>query len=249
MIQLHLSYFLSAVRFITIIPVGGENGFKADKIAPYFPAVGLLIGLGLFLVHRLIAGLFPPPVSGGLDLLYLCVITGAFHLDGLGDAADGLFSHRQREQALEIMKDSRVGMMGLVTVFICLLLKWSALSTLPNDRFLGLIVVPALARSGVLFGMKTLPYGRPEGGTGKAFFESPLDHKAFAWTVIPVGLSLIMGKIGILLLVFFVLLTVSMIGFFRRQVGCITGDMLGAMVEVNEMALLALLCISFEAMP
>lgn len=249
MIREHLAHFLSAVRFITIVPAGGHSEFNAGKIVAYFPAVGLFIGLGLFAIHRIFASLFPPMLSGALDVLYLCVITGAFHLDGLGDAADGLFSHRPREQALAIMKDSRVGMMGMVTVFMCLIVKWSALSSVPDQRLAGLVLIPALARSGILFAMKVLAYGRPDGGTGKAFFESPLRPKAFVWVALPIGMSLFLGGTGVFLLACFGLITFSMTGFFRRQMGCITGDMLGAMVEVTEMALLAFLCISFEARP
>lgn len=243
MIRESFTHFLAAMQFITILPLGRPRPFVAHRLVPFFPMVGLCIGAGLWAIHRIGAMGFPPMLSGALDVLFLCAITGAFHLDGLGDAADGLFSHRPREQALAIMKDSRVGIMGLVAVAMCLILKWSALSSLPSHRIPGLVLVPALARSGVLFAMKLLPYGRPEGGTGKAFFDSPLEWNAFSWALIPVGLFLFMGGMGLLIIGCFGLLTFSMIGFFRRQMACITGDMLGAMVEVTEAGLFSMLCV------
>jgi len=242
MIREHVSHFLCALRFITILPIG-KGEFVAHKLVPFFPMVGLCIGAGLVGVHRIASMLFPPLLVGTVDVIYLCVITGAFHLDGLGDAADGLFSHRPREQALAIMKDSRVGIMGLVAVALCLLIKWAALSSLPFHRMLGLFLVPGLSRAGILFAMKKLPYGRTAGGTGKAFFDHPLEKQALLYAWICFGLCLLLGRVGIALMGMFGLLTFSMIAFFRNKMACITGDMLGAMVEVTEAGLFAMLCI------
>jgi adenosylcobinamide-GDP ribazoletransferase len=232
-----MKHLFSAIRFITIVPVGRSDLFEPKNLIPFFPVVGLLIGVALALFDQLVLRVWPAPAAAVLDVVFLVVMTGAFHLDGLGDAADGLFSHRPREKALLIMKDSRVGIMGLVAVVCVLALKWAGLAHLGEQRMLALIVVPALARAGMIFGIRFLPYGRPEGGTGHSFFDEPLELKAFIWLLVPVGLSLLMGWRGILLILVFGGLTAATLLFYRRQMACVTGDMLGAMTEVSEAVL------------
>jgi adenosylcobinamide-GDP ribazoletransferase len=134
----------------------------------------LAIGLILASVRPDRIGLWPPLVAGVLDVVLLAAITGALHLDGLADAADGLYGHREREKALAIMKDSRVGAMGLVVVACVLLVKAAGLGSVDQGRFLALMIVPAYARSAMIFGMRFLPYARGKEGTGSPFFETPL---------------------------------------------------------------------------
>ena len=175
-----------------------------------------------------------------LDVIFLAVFTGALHLDGLGDTADGMFSHRSREKALAIMKDSRVGAMGLVAVIFGLALKWGGLSALGDHRSLILIIVPAYARAGMMFGIRYLPYGRPEGGTGHDFFGNPLKWSDFWALLVPVVLSLALGATGLVLALGFAAVTAGLLIFYKKQMGCVTGDMLGAMTEVTEAALFLL---------
>ncbi|MCK7507856.1 MAG: adenosylcobinamide-GDP ribazoletransferase [Desulfobacterales bacterium] len=121
-------------------------------MVPWFPAVGLLLGALLALFDLAAARLLEPVTAAAvLDVVLLAVLTGAFHLDGLGDTADGLFSHRPRERMLEIMKDSRIGAMGVVAVVPVLAVKWAGISGLSaTPRRLLLILVPAYARCGIL---------------------------------------------------------------------------------------------------
>lgn len=235
-----MKHFLAALQFITILPIGGKTPFVPHRMVPFFPLVGLVIGAGLVVVDSLAARLFPQPLSGLLDVAYLIAVTGAFHLDGLGDTADGIFSHRSREQALVIMKDSRVGMMGVVAVILCLSFKWAAIGAVSSERVLTLLLVPMLARGGLLYAMKELPYGRPDGGTGRAFFDVPLSFRHFKWVLACLWPVLFMGLRGIFLVLGFAGLTLFLTRFFRRRMGCITGDMLGAMVEVTETGLFLL---------
>ena len=74
------------------------------------------------------------PVASILDVFLLVIITGALHLDGLGDTADGLYGRRPVEKALAIMKDSRIGAMGVVAIICGLAIKWGGLSGLDADR-------------------------------------------------------------------------------------------------------------------
>ncbi len=94
---------------------------------PYFPLVGLLLGGFVSVFDRLILNLWSQPVASLLDVVLLVFLTGALHLDGLGDTADGLYGNRPRERALEIMKDSRIGVMGLTAIVCGLAVKWAGI--------------------------------------------------------------------------------------------------------------------------
>ena len=224
------------MQFITIVPLGKARVFDPPKMVPYFPLVGILLGLLLALFDALVARLWTPPVVALLDVILLAVLTGAFHLDGLGDTADGLFSPRSKEQALEIMKDSRIGVMGLVAILFGLALKWGGIMNLDAHRSLLLIIVPSYARAGILFGMQFLDYGRTD-GTGLPFFKERLKWMNHWGLIIPVGLSVLLGWKAIWLNLMFVLIVGSILVFYRKRMGCITGDMLGAMTEVTEAGL------------
>jgi adenosylcobinamide-GDP ribazoletransferase len=228
---------ISAIQFITSIPLGRTTIFEPRAMVPFFPVVGLIIGLVVAVFDFVALYFWPVYVVAILDVVLLVVITGALHVDGLGDTADGLYGQRPREQALKIMKDSRIGAMGLVAVVCVLAVKWAGLAGLGPHRSLLIILVPAFARSGMIFGMYFLEYGRPEGGTGSPFFENRTNKKAFIFIVIPAILSVFAGFRGIGLMLFFVLITGSIIMFYQKRMGCITGDMLGAMVEITEAGL------------
>ena len=158
-----MRHFISAIQFITILPVGRADTFEPAKMIPYFPIVGLFLGLLTALFDQLATALWSRPVASLLDIIFLAVITGAFHLDGLGDSADGLLGQRSKERVLAIMKDSRLGTMGLVAIVFGLALKWAGIAGLDANRTLLLVIVPAYARGGMLFGMRFLEYGRPAG--------------------------------------------------------------------------------------
>ena len=227
---------ISALQFITILPLGKAETFDPPKMVPYFPLVGILLGLLVAGFDVIVARFLISPVVALLDIIFLAVLTGAFHIDGLGDTADGLMGPRPRDKALEIMKDSRIGTMGLVAILFVLALKWGGIASLEAHRSLILIIVPAYARAGILFGMRFLPYGRPD-GTGKPFFSENLALKHFWGLILPVGLSLALGLKAVWLNLSFAVIIGSILFFYKRRMGCITGDMLGAMTELTEAGL------------
>ncbi len=233
--------FIAALQFITILPVGRAQPFDPPRMAAWFPLVGLLLGLVTAAFDLIALRLWGRPVASLLDVLLLAALSGAFHLDGLGDAADGLFGQRSREKALAIMKDSRVGTMGLVAIVSALAIKWAGIAGLDVQRSLALILVPAYARAAMLFGMRLLDYGRPDGGTGLGFFKAKLQLSAFRGLLPVGGLSLLLGFRAITLNVGFAVAVLVIVGYYRRRIGCITGDMLGAMAEVTEAVLFLVL--------
>lgn len=244
----------SAIMFITIIPAGGDVAFSPVGMIRFFPVVGLILGALLVLFDTLTSFFWPAPVVALLDVLLLVALTGAFHLDGLGDAADGLFSHRSKERALEIMKDSRTGMMGLVAIFCSLAVKVAGIYCIKNlfgetstssevainqlwvQSAILLFIVPAYARASMLFGIRYFEYGRDK-GTGHDLFDKKLPLNDFVFICIPVILSLCLGLRGIILNMAFAMSVFLILLFYKKKMGCITGDMLGAMCEITESVL------------
>ena len=228
--------FISALQFITILPLGKARTFDPPKMVPYFPLVGILLGLMVALFDAVFIRFWTPPVAALLDVIMLAVLTAAFHLDGLGDTADGLLGPRSRDTALEIMKDSRLGTMGLLAILFGLALKWGGIANLDAHRSILLITIPAYARAGILFGMRYLPYGRTQ-GTGKPFFIEKISLRYFWGLILTIGLSLILGLKALWLNLAFAIIIAAILLFYKKRMGCITGDMLGAMTELAEAGL------------
>lgn len=234
---------IAALQFLTLIPLGKSAIYDPKGMVPFFPVVGIIIGSLLSIFDFIALNIWPEPVTAVLDVVFLAVITAALHLDGLGDTADGLLGHRNREKALMVMKDSRIGVMGLVAIVCTLAVKWAGIMHLEAHRTLLLILVPAFSRSGMIFGIRFLKYGRPGGGTGYDIFGEPFKLSAFWGMLIPVLLSVFLGWRGIWLNAAFALTIVTIIFYYKKRMGCITGDMLGAMTEVTESLLFLLVSI------
>lgn len=234
-----LSDFRSALAFITVLPAGKNVAWSPLGMIRFFPVVGLILGGIVYLFDLLVSPLWPPLVVALLDTVLLVCLTGGFHLDGLGDAADGLFSHRPRERALEIMKDSRIGMMALVAVVSVLAVKTAGIYSVKVSApsVLVFLAVPSLARGGMLFGIRFLNYGRKNSGTGLDLFEKSLGLRDFAFLLIPVAISLFLGYNGLVLIGTFAAASAGILIFYKIKMDCITGDMLGAMTELLEAVL------------
>ena len=233
--------FLAALQFITVLPVGPRGLYAPREMIAWFPLVGLTLGFLLSIFDWLVSQWWSADAAAVLDVVFLVLLTGAFHLDGLGDTADGLYGHRDRERALAIMKDSRIGTMALITVAACLAIKTVGIAGLQTHRSLVLLLVPAYARGAMLFGIHWLPYGRSEEGTGYDLFGSPLSPRTFTGFLPVVGLSLLLGWRMLALNFVFLLIVVLTLVYYKRKMGCITGDMLGAMTESTESLLFLML--------
>ncbi len=234
-----VSDFKSCIAFITILPTGKNVAYSPMGMIRCFPLVGMVIGLLLVITDLVASTLWALPVAALSDTIFLIIVTGAFHLDGLGDTADGMFSHRGREQALEIMKDSRTGIMGLVAVFMGLTMKlagiWSVKITADPIQTMGiLLIVPSYSRATMIFGIKYMNYGRIERGTGKDLFEHPIESRDFLFCLIPLFFSFFLGGKGVAINIGFFTGVGLVLIFYKKNLNCITGDMLGAMTEIIE---------------
>ncbi|MEX2247664.1 MAG: adenosylcobinamide-GDP ribazoletransferase [Dehalococcoidia bacterium] len=242
--------FLSAVQFLTRLPVPGATPGDLTAVAgaqAWFPAVGLLLGAALVGVDRIAMRALPPVAVDALVVVALIVLTGALHLDGLADAADGLFGGRDAEDRLRIMRDVHAGTYAIVAVFAVLLLKWSGLLSLPvNVRVEALLLFPCLARFSLLVAIAVFPYAREEGvGAGfreRAWPGATLAGGAFV-LLVSVGM---LGAGGALAFAFAIAAGLAAGAFATRLAGGMTGDVYGATVEVSEAAVVLFLAAMAE---
>ena len=234
--------FCTAVRFLTVVPIGWRSE-RDGELFPlsifHFPLVGLAIGCGgallALLAHWL---LLPPTVVAFLVVLYLAAISGFLHLDGLADSGDGLLSARPRERSLEIMKDSRTGAMGVVSLILVLVGKYAALGEMaPTAQAAAALLMPLCGRCAILLAMAVQRYARPEGGIGGLFYSSHTRRAALiGWVVLAVVAAATTGWGGMWLLCFATLALVAIFArFCRRRIGGATGDTLGATCELAEL--------------
>lgn len=176
--------FLLALQFLTRIPVtvrGAVTDEAKARSMAYFPLVGLLLGAAAAAVYTLASFVLPAAVNNLVVITFLVLVTGNMHGDGLMDAADGLFSGRQREGMLEIMKDSRVGSHGVMAGLLSVLFKLVLLGQFPvwADKAAALIVAAVLGRWALVYSAAMYPYARTGGGTG--IFTAGVGRRELAW--------------------------------------------------------------------
>jgi len=232
----------AAIQFLTIAPVPASWAGGTERLVrsiPYFPIVGLLIGGFLVAFDWALRIALPGPlISATLVVLAMEAVSGALHLDGLADSADGLLSARTRDRALEIMRDSRAGPMGVAAVTGILLAKVAALAELPCDaRWRILVLMPLAGRAALVLKLALLPYARPEGGLATLFKTSTRPwHAVWALSVLTAGGALVLGWAGIAGAAAAFAATALFARYCLRRIGGLTGDTLGAACELAELA-------------
>ncbi|MDC7224936.1 MAG: adenosylcobinamide-GDP ribazoletransferase [Spirochaetales bacterium] len=238
---------LYALRFLTILPIPykqDEDIVQVARSLALFPLIGLLIGAILWGTARGGMLMFSPLTTGFLLMAVSLILTGGLHLDGLSDLADGLGGGRTRESRLEIMKDSRIGAFGALTLIVFLLMKglffFEFLSNSGGDKFLLLLLPPLWARGFVVLIIKTFPPARPEGLGDFVRKNARLRHVLFALslTVAATGgicyfCGLIYPALLLLILIPIMLIPAAIIS---RNLGGLTGDCYGALIEGCELA-------------
>lgn len=246
---------VAAFQLLTRIPIPIQVPFEEDVLRrslALYPLVGLVIGGVLAGAGTLLPAVLPLAPAAALLTGLWVVLTGGLHLDGLMDSADGLLSHRSRERMLEIMKDSRVGAMGVIACVLQLLFKYSLLAALLEARWplaAGLLaVIPVWSRWMMAAAVTSWPYARAEGGMGSLFAGAGARHllgasllsavlSAVVLTPAAGGLkdAVVLTAAGAVTAgLFGVLVAVRIAG----RLGGLTGDTYGAINELTETALL-----------
>jgi adenosylcobinamide-GDP ribazoletransferase len=236
--------FLAALEFLTRLRVRRTPAGDMRRVAgaqAWFPVVGLLIGALLLAIDHVASRALPVASVDVLLVVALVAVTGGLHLDGLADAADGLFGGRDRQQRLEIMRDVHAGTFAIVVIVSVMALKWAGLDALPrNVRYEALLLAPCLARLAMVIAAAAFPYARSE-GVGMAFHDAarPL-VLALACGVGTVASVAMLGAGGLALVGFAAASALAIGTYARRSVGGMTGDLYGATAELTEAGLFLL---------
>ena len=237
----------NALAFLTIVPLRapdpGARGLAGASA--FFPLVGALVGALAGATRALTADAFGPLTASVLAVLVLAVVTGALHLDGLADTADGLGARGGgAERRLAVMRDPRVGTFGVLALVAWALLLTSALAELSDrDALVALIAAGAASRWALLLHAMAAPPARPD-GLGAAF-RVPAVTLAAA-TAVAAGVALLAcGALpGLAALGAAALAALATTTGAHRLLGGRTGDTLGATAALSEAAaVLALLAI------
>jgi adenosylcobinamide-GDP ribazoletransferase len=235
-----------AMQFLTRLPVPGVADFSSHDLArsaAWFPFVGLVVGVIVALV-ALAVGHRSATLAGLVGVLAWVWLTGALHLDGLADLADALgASHRDSERFLAVLSDPHVGTFGVVSIVFVLLLKAASLALLPVDALVAIPLILAWARLGTLAWGRWLP--PLKSGQGERFaWQIPGGWIAF-WMLALTAASLTLAP----LLCTAPLVIAAWGVWLKARLGGMTGDCLGAGVEVTETALLVLVALTSGVMP
>lgn len=231
-LQLHA--FWHAVAFLTRFPVPKRLQADAWSLSPpLYPLAGALLGGALALGAFLLEGHLPPLVLAMLLITCWVYLTGGLHLDGLMDTADGFGSQRPRERILEIMKDSRVGAMGVLAAVLLLGNKLMILAHLQGEElWLGILMAVIWGRSTMLIALYAFPYARAE-GLAQTLNRRPPWIRLWPLLLAAPGLIWLQWTVIFPLLACLMLISAS-----KRKIGGLTGDVYGALCEVVEVTVL-----------
>jgi adenosylcobinamide-GDP ribazoletransferase len=235
-----LRHILIAVQFLTVFRVRddlAETPMDLAASVAWFPVAGLGLGGVVALFGFLFASVFPATVTGFLMVLVLTLGCQGLHLDGLADTADAMFSHRDRDRKMAIMKDSAVGVFGALALIFAIGLKALLLSDLAYSPHGAAVVLlfPVWGRMAGSVVTSLGHYARAEGGLGQAFVELAGPRELMIAGGMALLFSIVgMGIIGLISSLSVALFAVVGVEFWRRKMGGITGDIIGATIETSE---------------
>jgi adenosylcobinamide-GDP ribazoletransferase len=234
----------AATTFLTRIPLGRWieiDGRTVAAAAPFYPLIGAGVGVLGGLVADGLAGPLPAFAAAAIALGAVVVLTGAMHVDGLGDVADAL-AGANRVQRLEIMRDHAMGAFGASAIALALLIEVALVAELAagGTAVASWAAAAASARWAALPLAAVLPYARAD-GQGRALAESSSLSVVLALAVAVALVFAALGVEGLLALAAAAVVAVVLGGFFRFWIGGVTGDCLGATTMLAELAALAAL--------
>ena len=243
--------FLTGLQFLSRIRIVRQNDWSNERFSRsvrYFPLVGASVGAVMALVSYLLIFVLPSvgftiPIAGltAILLALWLYLGGGLTCDGFMDTMDGVFSGRDREKMLVIMKDSRVGANGVVGFVMLALLKWAMLLSIPlADIPMAFFMAAVLGKLAMVIAIVRFPYARPD-GIGKMFQLCANNTTLLvavgctAVCLLPFGISSLVCATGA------VCGALYLGRYVTRVLGGLTGDVYGAINETIELLVLVLL--------
>lgn len=236
----------TAIGFQTRIPVPHPDGAHPSNFVRaqrLFPVVGAAIGAFVGGIYLALAWLnIPALAAAALAFGAGALLTGALHEDGLGDLADGFGGGRDKASKLEIMRDSRLGTYGTLTLLVSYVAKVTALAALPGDAVIAsLIAAHALARGTISPLALVSPHARTDGLGHSAGRPTPAVAITSAALALLIAFLVLPWRDAVLAVIIVVLAAAAIAWLAFRQIGGMTGDTLGAAEQCGEIAVLLLL--------
>lgn len=246
--------FISILQFMTRIPINIDTGFDEEfhKTITYFPLVGLVLGVLIYIIGLVSGIFFDSFITSIIVTLALVILTGGLHIDGLGDTFDAIYSYRDKERMLEIMKDSRLGTNSLLAIMFLILLKIGFIYSIINNNLLWTVMfMPVVARLGVIVMMYKTVTPR-ENGMGNLFIgkaSTSMFTIAILYTIIlMIGISKLIflaSTFEAMMLISTIIILFIFNNLFKKhiyiKIDGVTGDILGCTIELGE--LIYLFCI------
>jgi adenosylcobinamide-GDP ribazoletransferase len=231
-------WLILALQFTTILPTPGLQNVSESELRQsvvFYPLVGFGLGAVLWGMQFVFVPLLGVSAATIFSLAVYTLLTGGLHLDGLMDTMDALGSHRSRERALEIMRDSRVGAMGAIAGILLLAGKGTAIAAISSHEGWLFILVPGLSRLGMVWSMKLAPYARENSGVGQIYAQKiPLWTELLASVLAGIVLLLTFSWRGLTVLVPAFVFVWLYTAFIKHRFGGMTGDTYGALNELLE---------------
>ncbi|MED5617417.1 adenosylcobinamide-GDP ribazoletransferase [Janthinobacterium sp. P210005] len=248
--------FFIALQFFTRLPIPRWVGFEPawlQHASRYFPLVGVVVAAISGAVYLLASWLLPSAVAVLLAVAAGIYLTGAFHEDGFADMCDGFGGGLTRERVLEIMKDSRIGAYGAIGIVCLLAIKCAALVSLPPVVIVAtLCIAHPLSRLAAVSLIRFMDYARDE-GKSKPLAQEMRTGEFIIATVCGLLPAIACGALGIFdwaTLVFAVVVAAAAAFWLgrkcQRRLQGYTGDCLGAVQQVAEVAVYLAILSSFQ---
>ena len=238
-----MNSFLVGLQFLTRIRIVRQTVWTAEdfgRSTRFFPLVGLVLGICYALaawIHVSVLGL--RVLTAALLLILPLLLTGGLHADGFMDTADGVFSGRERERKLEIMKDSRVGSFGVVAFVLLMFLQFALLLDMSPPLLVSVFfVMPIIGRMAMVLAVSCFPYARAD-GMGKTFADMA-DRGTVAIAAVTTSVLVIpIGLLATLALVLGIVFALLFCRWMTAILGGVTGDVYGAATVLTETIVLA----------
>lgn len=239
-----MNRFIDAVQFLTIFR------FRNHRLAPvvssvaYFPLVGACLGVILIVLNEILTKTFPDPFVNLILVIVSVIMTGALHLDGWADTCDAFLSGKSREDKLLIMRDPHKGTFGVLGLIVIVLFKINLLAVVPvNFKDTAVFLMMVFSRYSLNIGMKFFPYAR-EQGKANIFFEKVTGNNfLLASLIILILTGITFRLVSSIILFLAIVFTFLVDSLIKRVIGGLTGDTLGAVCELNEIAVLLFMII------
>ncbi len=232
------------IQFLTRIPININLDVTREDLSKsiiYFPIVGYIIGIILAVFYKVSIFYFDKIIISFLIVTFEIVITGGLHIDGLSDTVDGIYSGRKKEKIIEIMKDPNVGTFGVLSIIILVIFKFLLIYKINNNLFIVLLIMPVFSRFCSVLSSRIGKYSK-EDGLGNIFIGQVSNFQLFISFILTLPL-LYFNFLLYFAFIINIVFTILFVKYISKKIDGITGDTLGAIVEINEVLFLMIIYI------